>query len=114
MEFILDLTYCLLVIGKYFIYYLIAAFTYHQLKKLICKKPGKLKDKTMMVLFGSGGHTTEMLHMLDGLKVERYGRVIFIIGHSDTWSMKKVLATVSDEQLKQVTFLRLFRAREVK
>ena len=53
-----------------------------------------------MVLFGSGGHTTEMLHMLDGLKVERYGQVIFIIGHSDTWSMKKVLATVSDVQLR--------------
>ena len=42
-----------------------------------------LKRKTLMIVFGSGGHTTEMLMMLEKFDVKRYDRVIFILGHSD-------------------------------
>ena len=48
------------------------------------------KDKSLLVIFGSGGHTTEMLLMLQTLDPNKYGRVHFVIGHSDTWSLTKI------------------------
>ena len=57
----------------------------------------KLQTKSLMVVFGSGGHTTEMLRMLshDASKkqlsvFDRYGRIYFVFGHSDSWSEGKV------------------------
>ena len=88
------------------------AFLYHKILKKRTKQ--QLKDKTLMVVFGSGGHTTEMLLMLEGLKVEKYGKVVFVVGHSDQWSLKKLNSFLGESQLKQVTLLKLFRAREVK
>jgi hypothetical protein len=49
-----------------------------------------LKDKSLMVVIGSGGHTTEMLMMLETLNVTRYGTVYFVLGHSDSWSPIKI------------------------
>ena len=70
-----------------------------------------------MVVFGSGGHTTEMLLMLEQLKVEKYKRVEFVLGHSDNWSMTKITDFYSQRKtldMKKVRIHRLFRAREVK
>ena len=68
-----------------------------------------------MVVFGSGGHTTEMLHMLStSLKIEKYGTVCFVVGHSDKWSMTKLESFLGAEKLSQVELIKLFRAREVK
>ena len=60
-------------------------------------KAMKLKEKAVMIVFGSGGHTSEMLMMLkpDTKRkqtsiFERYGKVYFVIGHSDTWSLRKI------------------------
>ena len=51
----------------------------------------KLKGKSIMIIFGSGGHTTEMLLMIQQINIfERYKHVHFIIGHSDGWSENKV------------------------
>ena len=48
----------------------------------------KLKEKSIMVIFGSGGHTTEMLLMLQNSNIfEKYGHVHFVFGHSDSWSL---------------------------
>lgn len=43
-----------------------------------------------MVVFGSGGHTTEMLLMLEHIQLQLYGRVYFVIAETDTWSPKKI------------------------
>ena len=46
-----------------------------------------------MVVFGSGGHTSEMLMMLDSSAnniFQKYAHVYFVIGHSDTWSYTKI------------------------
>ncbi len=43
-----------------------------------------------MIVFGSGGHTTEMLLMLGDIDFRKYQRVTFVIGHSDTWSETKI------------------------
>jgi beta-1,4-N-acetylglucosaminyltransferase len=74
-----------------------------------------------MIVFGSGGHTTEMLLMLKTLNFEKYREVVFVIGHSDTWSKNKIYDYFSknrqDIDLASVQNLRMvtiFRSREVK
>jgi beta-1,4-N-acetylglucosaminyltransferase len=80
-----------------------------------------LASKKLMIVFGSGGHTTEMLLMLKTMKFDTYQSVTFIIGHSDTWSLQKVkdfytkahngIDVISKYRVKIV---RLFRSRQVK
>ena len=47
--------------------------------------------KTLVVL-GSGGHTTEMLHLLESLKPKLYTPLVFIVADTDTTSMRRVEA----------------------
>ena len=50
-----------------------------------------LREKRVVVVFGSGGHTTEMLMMLQNSPIfDRYNQLIFLIGHSDSWSLQKI------------------------
>ena len=63
----------------------------------ITDKQQKLKTKKLMVLFGSGGHTTEMLMMLKTLNVSKYDQVVFVVASSDSWSITKA----SDFMLNQ-------------
>ena len=90
----------------------------------------KLQEKAIMIVFGSGGHTSEMLMMLkpDASKkqqsiFERYGKVYFVIGHSDTWSLRKIKdflkenmgINIQDEiNKKRLEIVKIYRAREVK
>ena len=73
-----------------------------------------------MIVFGSGGHTTEMLLMLRSLKFETYKHVYFVLGHSDTWSSTKIedfylrSKNIKLNDVPNLTILRLFRSREVK
>lgn len=43
-----------------------------------------------MLVFGSGGHTTELLLMLESLNVFEYGHVHLIVAQTDSWSMTKI------------------------
>lgn len=87
----------------------------------------KLQTKSVMVVFGSGGHTTEMLRMLshDASKkqvsvFDRYGKIYFVFGHSDGWSEGKVKDHfrtrygIEVDSQRNVQIVRLHRAREVK
>jgi beta-1,4-N-acetylglucosaminyltransferase len=74
-----------------------------------------------MIVFGSGGHTTEMLLMLKSINFNLYNRVFFVLGHSDTWSLTKIKDFYQKErqldiekQVPNLTIVRLFRSREVK
>lgn len=83
-----------------------------------------------MIVFGSGGHTSEMLMMLKPDKAkkqstifERYGKVYFVVGHSDTWSLLKVKDAlqetmgikIEDEINRgRLEVIKIYRAREVK
>ena len=80
-------------------YFSIAMFSLWYRRYKNAGKPPFLGEKTVMILFGSGGHTTEMLHMLDGLRVEKYGQVVFVLGHSDSWSLTKISATLPPAML---------------
>ena len=77
-----------LLITKLFVAYYLLIIAYHVLLLAMNTlssqtKRDILKRKTLMVVFGSGGHTTEMLMMLEKLDVTKYGRVVFVLGHSD-------------------------------
>ncbi|CDW80772.1 UNKNOWN [Stylonychia lemnae] len=81
----------------------------------------KLKKSKLMIVFGSGGHTTEMLLMLKGLNFNKYDQITFIIGHSDTWSMNKIRDFYQkyrnvniEKDFQNLRILRLFRSREIK
>jgi len=63
-------------------------------------KEQRLKTKKLMVLLGSGGHTTEMLMMLKTLNVSKYGKVVFVVASSDSWSITKA----SDFMLNQFKY----------
>ena len=80
-----------------------------------------LKQKNVVIVFGSGGHTTEMLMMIGkGNIFERYGHIYFVIGQSDKWSENKIRdffqtqCNTNLNTIKNLTFIRVFRAREVK
>lgn len=47
--------------------------------------------KTLVVL-GSGGHTTEMLHLVRHLSVDRYCPVVLVVAATDTTSLRRVAA----------------------
>jgi beta-1,4-N-acetylglucosaminyltransferase len=84
-----------------------------------------------MIVFGSGGHTSEMLMMLCGkdnqFDFTKYKEVQFVIGKSDTWSYTKIKDFFSkgfakgtqrpfdiEKDVNNLRVIRLFRSREVK
>ena len=95
------------------------------LNKWISKTKKPLKEKSIMIVFGSGGHTTEMLLMLERINIEAYLKVHLIIAKTDTWSLTKITEhfktkmknPISIDKLDKnspITIWRVYRAREVK
>ena len=116
MEFI---TYPLYLIIAYYI----LAFTFLVLPASAKNRSplSTLNTKKVMVVFGSGGHTTEMLLMLNEIDFKAYRQVYFVIGHSDTWSLTKIKdfflkqrGLDIEKDLPNLAVMRLFRSREVK
>ncbi len=60
------------------------------------------RKKTLMIIFGSGGHTGEMRRMLSKLDFGRFDRVLCVCAATDTLSRK----LVSDDFLKKKVRLR--------
>lgn len=53
-------------------YYWILLFVWvntFMLNRLLAKRRSVIAEKSIMIIFGSGGHTTEMLLMLESLNV---------------------------------------------
>jgi beta-1,4-N-acetylglucosaminyltransferase len=70
--------------------------------------------KTLVVL-GSGGHTTEMLHLIRNLDPQRYAPIILVVATTDTTSLRRVQAyphTLPFDRQK-VTAYQIPRSREV-
>ena len=81
-------------------------------KKSITKRLRRQKLVTLVV-FGSGGHTTEMMSILTGLDSSIFSQLHFVIAFNDKITYEK-LAT-NDSILKHFTFRieKIPRAREV-
>ena len=84
MEFIYDTVKKLLILVT--IYYSIMIPRY----VLFGDRDKRVTKKKIMIVFGSGGHTTEMILMLEKLNFQSYKEYVFVIGHSDTWSLTKI------------------------
>jgi beta-1,4-N-acetylglucosaminyltransferase len=91
-------------------------------KVLLAKRKGK-KEKSLMLVFGSGGHTTELLLMIESLNFADYKHVHLVIAKTDTWSMTKIKTHFAKKMLHKVdlekpsdlfTIWQVARAREVK
>lgn len=117
---------CLL---RYIVYYYCLALGVLLLRKVFSSgkksRVETLKEKKLMLVFGSGGHTTELLLMLtktNQFEFSKYRQVQFVIGHSDTWSLTKIRDFLSrgkpgfdlERDVPNLRIERLFRSREVK
>ena len=80
-----------------------------------------------MIVFGSGGHTTEMLLMLatkdkHEFSFNKYKQVHFLIGHSDNWSITKIKDFFAAKKtgfdvfrdIPNLSVSKVYRSREVK
>uniref|UniRef100_A0A7S2HDE1 UDP-N-acetylglucosamine transferase subunit ALG14 n=1 Tax=Octactis speculum TaxID=3111310 RepID=A0A7S2HDE1_9STRA len=68
------------------------------------------KVRTLVVL-GSGGHTTEMLHLLTRLPKQRYHPLFYVLADTDHTSKAKVEASPLAPQATE--YIRIPRSREV-
>lgn len=55
---------------------------------------GKMSAKPLktLVVFGSGGHTTEMLDLIKNLNPENYWPIVLVVADTDTTSLQRVQA----------------------
>jgi beta-1,4-N-acetylglucosaminyltransferase len=108
-----------------FVWFLILWLNVFMLNRFLAKRPSSLSDKSIMIIFGSGGHTTEMLLMLESLNLSAYRHVHLIIARSDTWSLTKITEHFKKsmkhpvdlsklDSKSNISIWRVFRAREVK
>lgn len=67
---------------------------------------------SVMILLGSGGHTGEMMRMVEKLDVSRYKRT-WLVSSGDTTSLKRAQEYEEKAQSGKPTFASLYRARQV-
>ena len=75
---------------------LISILAIHLVIVLLLKLFGK-KQKSLMVLFGSGGHTIEMIYMLSHVNFKRFNSIYFVCAGTDTYSKNKVINDFSEK-----------------
>mmetsp|Transcript_36823 Transcript_36823/g.37477 ORF Transcript_36823/g.37477 Transcript_36823/m.37477 type:complete len:186 (-) Transcript_36823:143-700(-) len=73
------------------------------------KRKGKAKT---MVIFGSGGHTSEMLKLIHKLDATLYSPMFFILAKTDITSFQKIQS--SKLTFPSIQYIRIHRSREVK
>lgn len=78
------------------------------------KKLRRLQPVKTLVVFGSGGHTTEMLSMIRHLPPTRYSPLVHVVANTDTTSIERIRTAAADgkSRLPNVTY-RIPRSREV-
>lgn len=91
----------------------VAFFTIKGWRKII-KRSSQTKVKTIIVI-GSGGHTSEMMYLVESLNVARYSPRLYIMASSDTWSYQRVLEfeDKSKEKTSSFEIVKIPRSRNV-
>ncbi|XP_075257660.1 UDP-N-acetylglucosamine transferase subunit ALG14-like isoform X2 [Convolutriloba macropyga] len=51
---------------------------------------GAIRPKRTLIVLGSGGHTTEMLRLIDVLPIETYSPRYYFVANTDKMSIKKI------------------------
>lgn len=65
-----------------------------------------------IIVFGSGGHTSEMLRLITNLSSERYSPMYFVLAQSDHTSISKIQS--AQLHFKDIKYIHIHRSREVK
>jgi len=73
----------------------------------------KSGNVSIMIIWGSGGHTTEMILLLKKLKVEKFQPIYNVLANTDETSTRKIQASESPI-LECSSWHRIIRSREVK
>ena len=73
---------------------------------------GSIAKTKTMVVFGSGGHTAEMIKMIQALSSELFGPFFFVLAASDSTSMGSIEAAKLS-YANSVSVHKIFRSREV-
>jgi len=68
-------------------------------------------ERDTTVVLGSGGHTTEMLRLLDATDPTKYRPKTFVIAQTDNFSLEKLTGSHEDQAYQVI---RIPRSREVK
>ena len=79
-------------------------------RKPICNGIGSIST---MIYFGSGGHTSEMLMLIQGISPKKYFPIDCIIAKSDKTTISKV-NSMNIQLLKDANWYPIYRSREVK
>ena len=71
--------------------------------------------KTIMIILGSGGHTSEILLMIKKLNFSKFSSCYFVISHNDKNSENKAKELIPKDKYKNTKFifLKIYRARNV-
>ena len=53
-----------------------------------------------MIVFGSGGHTTEMLFLIKDFNFEVFKHIYFVVAQTDKNSKSRILEFIANNQVK--------------
>ena len=108
--FILFNTSLLLLILKCIVFYFCIMFGLKLIRIYLFKS-----KKSIMIILGSGGHTGEILLMIQKLDFNKFSSCFFLSSHNDKNSENKVKESIPIEKYKNTKFyfLKIYRARNV-
>ena len=71
------------------------------IRLLIFKRYKNNDSKSIMLIFGSGGHTTEMLMLFKNFNFEQYSKnkIHFVLAKTDTTSKAKILDYIQQNKV---------------
>ncbi len=108
----LEISFLQILYAFFFLYFL----RYIQIKFL--RKSQKSYPKTIMIIFGSGGHTSEILMIIKDFNFNEYEKIYFLKASSDVTSQQKFEAYLKQNDLnidmRKVIWIDIPRSREVK
>lgn len=98
---------------KFILQFLVSALLFLYGLKLIRKK--LFKNKSLMIIFGSGGHTGELILMLKKLDFSKFSDCYFVSAQSDKNSESKVKENFELNKYKNTNFhfVKIRRSREI-
>ena len=71
------------------------------------------RDAVVMVVLGSGGHTSEMLSLVQHLELDKFHRIVYVVANTDHTSLNKLRANPRLNRATNVDVRTIPRAREV-
>lgn len=92
---------------KFILYYVVLMISINIIRK-------KNKNKSIMIVLGSGGHTSELLIMIKRLDLNKFSRIFFVYSHNDSSSGNKIKENIDLDKYKdKIQTIQIYRSRNV-